>query len=104
MVRTGEVRPDNNLTGAYARNVPHKDRFALVRFFYFPKKHRLFVCSVLLNPPLMNFSKRRKISKAGLGAASRCFLCLDISVRAFYKAGILSFEKTFGGDAEIERK
>lgn len=34
----------------------------------------------------------------------RLFFCLDITVRAFYIAGILSFEKTFGGDAEIERK
>ena len=41
MVRTGEVRPDNNLTGAYARNLSHKDNVIFVRFLFW-KKHRLF--------------------------------------------------------------
>ena len=33
MVRTGEVRPDDNLTEAYARNSSHKDNGIFVRFF-----------------------------------------------------------------------
>ena len=40
MVRTGEVRPNDNLIGAYARNVSHKDSVIFVRFFVF-KKTRL---------------------------------------------------------------
>ena len=41
MVRTGEVRPNNNLKGAYARNLSHKDNVIFVRFLFW-KKHRLF--------------------------------------------------------------
>ena len=36
MVRTGEVRPNNNLKGAYARNLSHKDNSIFVRFFSAP--------------------------------------------------------------------
>ena len=42
MVRTGEVRPNNNLTGAYARNLSHKDNVIFVRFFILKKALAIF--------------------------------------------------------------
>ena len=76
MVRTGEVRPNDNLTGAYARNSSHKDSVIFVRFFI-SEKHRLFF-----------------------------YALSEFSLRVFYIAGILKIENTFGGDVEItfERK
>ena len=71
MVRIGEVRPDDNLTGAYARNSLHKDNGIFVRFFI-SEKHRLFF-----------------------------YALSEFSLRVFYIAGILKIEKSFGGDAEI---
>ena len=41
MVLTGEVLPDDNLAGAYARNSLHKDNGIFVRYFI-SEKHRLF--------------------------------------------------------------
>ena len=71
MVRTGEVRPDDNLTGAYARNSSHKDNGIFVRFF---------------------------ISEKNIGYF---YAFDSVLSRAFHIAGILEIEKTFGGDAEI---
>ena len=67
------MRPDDNLTGAYARNSSHKDSVIFVRFFI-SEKHRLFF-----------------------------YALSEFSLRVFYIAGILIDEKTFGGDAEISR-
>ena len=69
--RTGEVRPDDNLTGAYARNSSHKDSCIFVRFF---------------------------ISEKSIGYF---YALSVFWLRVFYIAGILKIEKTFGGDAEI---
>ena len=73
MIRTGEVRPDNNLTGAYARNLSHKDNVIFVRFFILKKALAIF------------------------------YPFDDLYQRDFLHSRHSQIEKTFGGDAVFSR-
>ena len=48
MVRTGEVRPNDNLIRALAQNVRHRDGSILMSFFVLKKRGSVFMPSVCL--------------------------------------------------------